>query len=146
MKKIFKALTIAIIAITAAIACVLVAGCNTPTDSYKEPAKSDYNFTIVYADGTPVNGEKDGESGKVITQICSGNNCLPLDMQNIYPDSHGKLNLSQEQVNNIFSAAIVLDGDMTEFVFHVIGVKGCKGDCEIEVNGKNDYTITLEAA
>ncbi|MDE7380284.1 MAG: hypothetical protein K2N14_04445 [Clostridia bacterium] len=144
MKKIFKTLTIAIIAITAIFACAFGAGCNT--DNYKEPAKSDYNFTIVYADGKPVNGDTDGANGKVVTQICSGKNCLPLDLQNIYPDSHGKLNLSQEQVNEIFSAAITVNGDITEFVFHVIGVKGCKNDCEIEVNGKNDYTITLEAA
>lgn len=137
MKKIFKALTIAVIALTAVFACVFVAGC---TD--KSEPKSDYNFTIVYEDGTAVNGQKDSvNGGKVYIQICA-HVCIDLNMPNIniYASESGKLSLSQDKINELFGQ------EVTEFTFHVRNVKGCKSDCEIPVNGKGDYKITLEAA
>lgn len=142
MKKLFKLLTVAILAVAAAVACVVVAGCNNKGD---EGASSDYNFTIVYEDGKAVNGQTGGtDGGKVATQIClPGENGMCVRLSgfniNIFPDENGKLGLSQEKVNQLFNSTT----DVTVFSFHVMGVTGYKADCEIEVNGKGDYKITL---
>ncbi len=153
MKKLFKILAVAAIAVAAAIACVF-AGCNKSGGDNK----SDYNFTIVYEggakDGQPVNGQTDGtvaddyettHQGKVATQLCDvDGNCFPLAGKNIFPDANGKLSLSQKQVNDIFSSnGTPVTEDVTVFVFHVIGVNGYKNDCEVEVNGKGDYTVKV---
>ena len=142
MKKLFKLLTVAILAVAAAVAGVVVAGCNSKGN---EGATSDYTFYIQYEDGKAVNGQTGGvDGGKVATQIClPGENgmCVRLSGLNIsiFPDENGKLGLSQAKVNELFGSAT----DVTEFSFHVMGVPGYKDDCEIAVNGKNSYTIKL---
>ncbi|MCM1438308.1 MAG: hypothetical protein NC131_03735 [Roseburia sp.] len=150
MKKFLKILAVAAIAVAAAIACVIV-GCNKGSDG-----GNDYTFTIVYEggakDGQAVNGQEDGSydynettgKGKVATQLCVGENCRPLtEPHSIFPDANGKLTLTQAKVNEIFGS----DTDVTEFVFHVIGVDGYKHDCEVEVNGKTNknYTVKVTA-
>lgn len=145
MKKIFKIFAIAAIAVAAAIACVF-AGCDNGGDG---KTSSDYNFTIVYVggdkDGKPVNGQTDGgrDDGKVSTQIClpatAGGTCVDLTMANKYPTANGKLSLSQKEVNGLFGS----DTDVTQFIFHAIGVAGYKHDCEIEVNGKGNYELKI---
>ena len=147
MKKFLKFFAIAAIAVAAAVACVF-AGCNKDSGENK----ADYNFTIVYEggdkNGQAVNGQADGSfdydestnKGKVATQLCIGENCRPLTVpHNIFPDANGKLYLTQAQVNTIFES----ETDVTEFVFHVIGVDGYKHDCEVAVNGKGDYTVKV---
>ena len=142
MKKFLKIFAIAAIAVAAAIACVF-AGCNKDDDSTDTSA--DYNFTLVYEggakDGQTVNGQTDGTSDgtKVMTQLCVGESCRPLTMVNIYPDANGKLSLSQAMVNEVFGSS----EDVTVFVFHALHIKGYKDDCEVEVNGKGDYTLTI---
>lgn len=141
MKKFLKILAIAAIAVAAAIACAF-AGCNNDDDS-TEPV-ADYNFTLVYEDGSPVNGQTDGNiQGKVMTQIClpgEGAACISLSFQNIFPDANGKLSLSQSQVNTFFGDPST---DVTVFVFHSKYVTGHKEDCEVAVNGKGDYTLIV---
>lgn len=152
MKKFLKIFAIAAIAVAAAIACVF-AGCNNGNSG---ESSSDYNFTIVYEggdkNGQAVNGQKDGslEGGKVATQICLPDGaCSPLVLANIYPDANGKLSLSQAKVNELFSTLPTVAnykdeaGNVSQFVFHAIGVVGYKGDCEITVNGKGDYTLKI---
>ncbi len=143
MKKIFKTLTIAILAVSAAIACAFAAGC---TDKSGD-AKSDYNFTIVYEDGKAVNGLKDGSlDGVVMTQIClPGGSCIPL-----YPDfkadENGKLSLSQAKINEFLQELTGTDKDVTKFVFHVMNIPNHKQDCEVEVDGKGDYKVIVTKA
>lgn len=143
MKKIFKTLTIAILAVSAAIACAFAAGC---TDKSGD-AKSDYNFTIVYEDGKAVNGLKDGSlDGVVMTQIClPGGSCIPL-----YPDfkadENGKLSISQAKINEFLQELTGTDKDVTKFVFHVMNVPNHKADCEVEVDGKGDYKVIVTKA
>ena len=150
MKRFLKIFAIAAIAVAASIDCVF-AGCN---NSSSKDATSDYNFTIVYEggakDGPPVNGQTDGASGKVATQIClPDGGCIPLPMAGIYPDANGKLSLSQAKVNELFSTLDTVSnfkdesGNVTQFVFHAIGVPGYKNDCEVEVNGKGNYTLKI---
>jgi len=142
MKKIIKALTIAVLAVAAVFACVFAAGC---TDK-----EAKYNFTIVYADGTAVNGQTDGANGgKVSLQICTNNetNCIPLDLQGIFADANGKLSLTQQQVNDVFTTAgLTITEDVTDFDFDVMNVPGCIEKVICKVNGFGDYTVTLEAA
>ncbi|MDE5765775.1 MAG: hypothetical protein K2I17_01245 [Clostridia bacterium] len=140
MKKIIRTLTIAVIAMVAVFACTFALACNGGDN------KSDYNFTIVYEDGTAVNGQKDGiDGGLVATQIClpgKDGMCVPLSggQINICPtDKNGKLSLSQEKVNELFQSTT----DVTVFIFHVMAVPGHKADCEVEVNGKGDYKVTV---
>ena len=141
MKKFLKIFAIAAIAVAAAIACVF-AGCGGNDDG---GSSADYNFTLVYEDGQPVNGQTDGSlaGGKVATQIClpatEGGMCIILPNASIYPDANGKLSLSQAQVNELFGS----DTDVTVFIFHAIGVKGHKNDCEVAVNGKGDYELKI---
>lgn len=152
MKRFLKIFVVAAIAVAAAVACVF-AGCKKDNGG---ETKSDYNFTIVYEggakDGQAVKGQADGslEGGKVATQICLPDGaCAPLVVANIYPDANGKLSLSQEKVNELFSTLSSVNdfkneaGDVDRFVFHAIGVKDYKNDCEIEVNGKGDYTLKI---
>lgn len=140
MKKIIRTLTIAVIALVAVFACTFALACNGDGDN-----KSDYNFTIVYEDGTAVNGQTDGvNGGKVATQIClpesEGGMCVPLSVgPNIFPDKNGKLSLSQAKVNELFNSTT----DVTVFIFHVMAVPGHKADCEVSVNGKGDYKVTV---
>ncbi|MDE7162869.1 MAG: hypothetical protein K2O44_02170 [Clostridia bacterium] len=140
MKKLFKLLTVAILAVAATVACVFVAGCNGGEDG-----ASDYNFTIVYEDGTAVNGQTGGkDGGKVATQIClpgEDGECVRLSGLNIniFPDANGKLSLTQAKVNELFGSST----DVTVFSFHVMSVPGYKADCEVSVNGKGDYKVTL---
>lgn len=141
MKKIIRTLTIAVIALVSVFACAFAAACGDGKEG-----NSDYNFTIVYEDGTAVNGQTGGANGgKVATQIClpesEGGKCVPLSLPtiNIFPDENGKLSLSQAKVNELFGSTT----DVTVFLFHVMAVPGYKADCEISVNGKNDYKITL---
>ncbi|MDE7401029.1 MAG: hypothetical protein K2N17_03135 [Clostridia bacterium] len=141
MKKIIRTLTIAVIAMVAVFACTFALACNGGDN------KSDYNFTIVYEDGTAVNGQKDGiNGGKVATQICLPDvdnvkgACVPLSTgPSIFPDKNGKLSLSQEKVNELFQSTT----DVTVFIFHVMAVPGHKADCEVSVNGKGDYKVTV---
>ncbi len=152
MKRFLKILAVAVIAVAAAIACILV-GCggNDSGDT-----SSDYNFTIVYEGGDKagqaLNGQTDGnlEGGKVATQICLPDGaCSPLVLASIYPDANGKLSLSQARVNELFAALPTVSnykdeaGNVTQFVFHAIGVKGYKNDCEITVNGKGNYELKI---
>lgn len=144
MKKFFKIFAIAAIAVAAAIACAF-AGCKKDDG---DDNSADYNFTIVYEDNTAVNGQTGGAGGgKVATQIClPDGSCVPLvDPIGIYPDANGKLSLSQAQVNEFFSQYVTDGSDVTVFVFHVIGVPGHKNDCEVAVNGKGNYTVTVTA-
>lgn len=151
MKRLLKILAVAAIAVAAAIACVLV-GCNNGGGE----SSADYTFTIVYEggdkNGKAVNGQTDGsgEGGKVTTQICLPDGaCAPLAQAEIYPDENGKLSLSQAKVNELFSALATVNnfkneaGDVDHFIFHAIGVNGYKRDCEIEVNGKGNYTLKI---
>lgn len=142
MKKFFKIMAVAAIAVAAAVACMFV-GCGK--DGNGDGGKSDYNFTIVYENGNAVNGQTDGSlaEGKLMTQIClPGDACLPLTSLGLYPDANGKISISQTQVNGLFNSTT----DVTVFVFHAIGVKNHKNDCEVEVNGKGDYTLTITVA
>ena len=137
MKKIIRTLTIAVIALVAVFACTFALACNGGNDDGGK--KSDYNFTIVYEDGTAVNGQTDGvNGGKVGTQVCT-KVCISLDLKGIYPDKNGKLGLSQSDINKWFDSTT----DVTEFAFHVLNVKDCKDDVEISVNGKGDYKVTV---
>lgn len=149
MKKLFRTLLTAIIAIGALCACVFAAAC---TNDGKD-TKSDYNFTVVYADGKAVNGNTDG------AQELPDNNGNPLNkvrIQMCYQlceeytsktgksiDENGKISFSQQQINEIFGSQT----DVTEFTFHIWNVKDCpggeKGSYVIAVNGKGDYTLTL---
>ncbi len=141
MKRFLKILAVAAIAVAAAIACVFV-GCG---DKGGDSGSADYNFTLVYEggakDGQAVNGQADGNmsGGKVATQLCVGSSCQPLTLANIYPDANGKLSLSQAKVNELFSS----ETDVTEFVFHALNITGYKSDCEVEVNGKGNYTLKI---
>lgn len=141
MKKLFKFLTAVILAVAATVACVFVAGCSNG----EKGGTSDYNFTIVYEDGKAVNGQTGGkDGGKVATQIClpgEDGMCVRLSGLNIniFPDKDGKLSLSQAKVNELFGSST----DVTVFSFHVMSVPEYKADCEIEVNGKGNYKITL---
>ena len=143
MKKIFKTLTIAILAVSAAIACAFAAGCGDKSGE----TKSDYNFTIVYEDGKAVNGLKDGaDGGVVMTQIClPGGSCIPL-LPDFNPDANGKLSISQAKINEFLKDLAGTDGDVTKFVFHVIGIPNHKEDCEVEVDGKGDYKVIVTNA
>ncbi len=145
MKKIIRTLTIAVLALVAVFACTFALACNGGDDN-KGSTKSDYNFTIVYEDGTAVNGQTDGiNGGKVATQIClpesAGGMCVSLNIPkiSIYPDAKGKLSLSQAKVNELFGSTT----DVTVFAFHVMAVPGHKADCEVAVNGKGDYKVTV---
>ncbi len=142
MKKFLKIFAIAAIAVAAAIACVF-AGCGGGGDD-GDSGSADYNFTLVYENGQPVNGQTDGGiNGKVATQIClpatEGGMCIILPNADIFPDANGKLSLSQAKVNELFGS----DTDVTVFIFHAIGVTGHKNDCEVAVNGKGDYSLTI---
>ena len=140
MKRIFKTLAIAIIALAAIFACAFAAGC-TKEGNEGGTATSDYNFTIVYENGTPVNGEADGnDGGKVHFQICT-TMCIDLGVPaiNKFPDKNGKISISQADINTWFGSTT----DVTVFTAHAIGVKDHKHDVEIEVNGKGNYTITV---
>lgn len=141
MKKIIRTLTIAVIAMVAVFACTFALACNGGST-----ASSDYNFTIVYEDGTAVNGQTDGvNGGKVATQIClpesAGGMCVSLNIEkiSIFADKNGKLSLSQAKVNELFGSTT----DVTVFSFHVMAVPGHKSDCEVAVNGKGDYKVTV---
>lgn len=148
MKKIFKTLAIAIIALTAVFACAFAAGCKEKENN----TASDYNFTIVYEDGTPVNGQTDSTSdGKVWIQICmlgEGGLCIDLNWgaNERYADENGKISFSQAQIDNYFSTPDEVRTNVTQFTFHVHNVKGCISDASLEVNGKGDYTLTVPAA
>ncbi len=142
MKKLFKTLTVAILALAALFACAFAVGCSdTPEES------ADYVFTLVYKDGTKVNGQTDGVGGtKVATQIClpgANGACFPLNFGKspVYPDENGKISLSQKQVNEITGSAT----DLTVFVFHAVHVKTQGTDYEVNVNGKGNYTVTINA-
>lgn len=142
MKKILKTLAIAIVALAAVFACAFAAGCTGSGNS--GTSTSDYNFTIVDANGNAINGQTGGANGgKVNTQLCIDEICLPLALQNIYPDENGKLSLSQKQVNELFATAMTVTGDITKFDFHVINYPGHAEDCMTAVNGKGDYTLKL---
>ncbi len=137
MKKIIRTLTIAVIALVAVFACTFALACNGGGGD----DKSDYNFTIVYEDGTAVNGQTDSTAdGKVWLQVCT-DRCVDLNVPTInrYADKNGKISLSQQDLNTWFGS----DTDVTEFKFHVHNVKGCKDDVEISVNGKGDYKVTV---
>lgn len=141
MKKIIRALTIMVVAITAVLACVFAVGCN------KDGGKtSDYNFTILYEDGNPVNGQTDSATnGKVWIQICmlgEGGMCVDLNYGDFqrYADANGKMSLSQKEINDCFLSST----DVTKFTFHVRNVKGCNDNEEIEVDGKGNYEITVK--
>ena len=145
MKKFLKIFAVAAIAVAAAIACVF-AGCNNKDNGNNggEPTTADYTFTLVYEggakDGQAVNGQTDGNiEGKVMTQICVGSSCRPLTAHNLFPDANGKLSLTQAQVNTIMGS----ETDVTEFVFHAVYVTDYKDDCEINVNGKGNYTLKI---
>lgn len=144
MKKFLKIIAVAAIAVAAAVACVF-AGCNSGNGNEGGANTSDYNFTLVYEggekDGQAVNGQTDGHmNGKIFTQICKpGEQCFPLTELGLFPDANGKLSLSQAQVNTLLHS----DTDVTVFVFHAWYVTGYKDDCEIEVNGKGDYTLKI---
>ena len=132
MKKIFKTLTVAILAIAAVFACAFTAtACK----------KTDYAFSVVYEDGKAVNGQKDGDgdNGLVRVQICEPDKlCYPF--HNKYPiGEDGKLTLTQSQVNEILGS----DSDVKVFVIHVLGVTGHKQDCELTVNGPGNYTVKI---
>lgn len=136
MKKLFKNLLVAILAVCAICACAFgVAACkdkgdNTPNDG------STYTFIIQDENGAAINGTN------VRTQICElGENgkCILLSMQNIYPDANGKLTLTQAKVNELFSSST----DVTVFSFHVMGVSGYNADCEYQVNGVKEYICQL---
>lgn len=143
MKKILRTLAVAVIAVAAVLACTFAVACSEP-----HAEKSDYNFTIVYADGTAVNGKTDGLNEmydyQVTTQIClpasEGGKCVTLFTAGLFPNQYGELNLSQAKVDELFGKTA------TKFAFHAIGVKDCKHDCEIEVDGPGDYTLKLTAA
>ena len=147
MKKIFKTLAIAVIALVAVFACAFAVGCTDKGNNDGNTA-SDYNFTILYEDGTPVNGQTDSTTdGKVWIQICmmgEGGMCVDLNFGSFqrYADKNGKLSLSQKEINDCF----ISQTDVTEFVFHVRNVKGCNDNVEKEVHGKGDYTITVTKA
>lgn len=141
MKKLFKFLTVAILAVAATVACVLAVGCDKDKD---KGGSSDYNFTIVYEDGKAVNGDTAGvDGGKVATQIClPGENglCIRLSgMPKIFPDANGKLSFTQAKINELFGSST----DVTVFSFHVMNMPGYKSDCEVEVTGKGNYTVTV---
>ena len=142
MKRLFKTFAIAIIALAAVFACAFAAGC-TKEGSEGGTATSDYNFTIVYEDGTPVNGQKDSTlaTGKVVFQICT-DRCIDLSVPaiNKFPDEKGKISISQADINTWFGSTT----DITSFTAHVKFVKDHKEDVEFEVtNGKGNYTITV---
>ena len=136
MKRFLKIFAVATIAVAAMIACIF-AGCNKGGGE----TKSDYNFTVVYEDGSPVNGQTDGSYNgtKVFMQIClPGQNCYPLT--DVELGANGKINLSQEQVNEILHSST----DVTVFEFHVIEVTGHNENCSVLTeNGKGDYTLTV---
>lgn len=142
MKKIIRAFAIAVMALVAVFACAFAVGCTGDGGS----ASSDYNFTILYEDGTPVNGQTDSKTdGKVWIQICmmgEGGMCVDLNFGSFqrYADKNGKLSLSQKEINDCFLS----ETDVTQFVFHVRNVKGCNDNVEKEVNGKGDYTVTVK--
>lgn len=141
MKKIFKHLLIAMLAVCAACACAFaITACGEDTEN------ADYVFCITYADGTAINGQTDSTSnGKVRTQICeTGTNgqCIDLASLGIYPDENGKLSLTQSKVNSLFGS----DEDVTTFTFHVFYVTGCQDDCAFSVTQKGELICKLTAA
>lgn len=145
MKKLFRTLAVAIIALTAVFACAFAAGCQEKEKGY---TPSDYNFTIVYEDDTPVNGQTASTTdGKVWIQICmlgEGGMCVDLNWgaNERYADEKGRISLSQSFINNCFMS----ETDVTQFMFHVHNVKGCVSDESLEVNGKGDYKLVIHAA
>lgn len=140
MKKLFKTLLIAILAVCSLCACAFAVTACKKDDG--ETTSASYVFVIQNSDGTAVNGQTGGAEGtKVKTQICTSM-CVTLFTQNIYPDAEGKLTLTQSQVNAFFGSST----DVTEFSFHVLGVPGYNSDCEFEVNGAGTYTCVLYTA
>ncbi len=139
MKKLFRTLLTAIIAIGAVCACVFAAAC-AQQDS---EVKSDYNFTVVYEDGKAVNGSTDGVNGeKVNIQMCL-ESCIEYTLNGGNTvDGNGQISFSQQQINEIFGS----ETDVTQFTFHIWNVKDCEGSYVIAVNGKGDYTLKLSDA
>lgn len=139
MKKIFKFIVTAVIAVAAAVASIAVAGCIAGCNT--DGGKADYTFTVYNPDGTAINGQTGGRNGgPVDVQICL-NACVPL-LPEYSLDKNGKLSLSQKTINELFDS----DTNVTEFTFHAMNVPGCKSDVEIEVHGKGNYTLTLETS
>lgn len=146
MKKLFKSLLIAIMAIGAVCACAFAAACTGGT------TESDYNFTVVYDDGSPVNGNTDGAQSlpdnngnsldKVRIQMCDTGCVEYTNKTGKSIDANGKISFSQQQINEIFDS----ETDVTEFTFHIWNVKDSSADSYvIAVNGKGDYTLILNA-
>ncbi len=144
MKKLFKTLLIAVLAVAAVLACAFAAGCKK--DDETPDVAAAYTFIIKKSDGTALNGQTGGvNGGKVVVGICmlgDGGMCVDLPLLNIYPDESGKVTLTQAKVNEAFQSS----SDVTQFTFHVKNVPGHKADCEINVDGAKEYTITLTAA
>lgn len=143
MKKLFKSLSILLIALAAAIACFAIAGC---AEQETPPAtQADYVIVLQYQNGTKVNGQTGNKTGgKVFTQICltgAGATCRPLTAKNIYPDENGRLELSQAQVDDILGQS-----NVTTFVFHALNVKDANQDSSITISQKGTVTLIVDAA
>lgn len=144
MKKIVKALTIMIVAVTAVFACVFaLAACTEKS--------SDYNFTVVYGDNTPVKGNNGGNAtdfdGNAVTtvciQLCKGTDCKEYTLINHKTiNSKGKISFSQQEINEVFNSTT----DVTEFSFHIWNVSGDNNNYIVEVTAKGDYTLELTTA
>ncbi|MGN1060286.1 MAG: hypothetical protein ACI4QN_00990 [Candidatus Coproplasma sp.] len=126
MKKLCKRISVVLLVACAVFACAFaVSACS----------KNTYTFVIQYEDGSALNLEN------VSTQICQGGKCIDFSLPSIqiYPDSNGKISITQTQVNDWFGS----ETDVTEFVFHVLNVEGYKDDCEFQISGAKEYTCKL---
>lgn len=136
---------IAALAVIAATLCMglTMTACKTKTESYK--------ISVVYADGTPVNGLTDGTKGvkdngdpdtKVLIQICAVNPdtevtgfCNPmLDL-----GADGKLEVKKSDVNEAKRK------DNEKWHVNIVGLKDGYTFNDIYLNGYGSYTVTVTA-
>ncbi|MDE6558230.1 MAG: hypothetical protein K2K39_03880 [Clostridia bacterium] len=139
MKKIYKLIVTAVLAVAAVFACLAVAGCDTDKNG-----TADYVITVLLPDGTPVNGKTGGRDGGLVDiQIClPGGACVPL--KDSYPlGQDGKVSLSQANVNGMLDGIREPGVDVTSFEFHARHVPGCTDDVKIAVDKKGNHTLTL---
>lgn len=141
MKKFIKILAATVAATAMVFVGALFAGCN---DDNGGDDKADYVITVMGSDNTAINGQTGGANGGLVNiQICLPDGaCIPL-LPEITLGADGKVQLTQEQVDEYFEELDGITGSVTEFEFHAMDVPGYVYDCSIPVNGPGEYTLVL---
>lgn len=144
MKKFVKILAATVAATAMVFVGAIFAGCNGDDG---EDNKDAYNITVVGSDNTAINGQTGGANGGLVNiQICLPDGaCIPL-LPEITLGADGKVQLTQEQVDEYFEGLDGITGSVTEFEFHAMDVPGYVDDCSVHLNGPGDYTLVLTEA